>query len=105
MTPMLASVSVGAETINHRNPPNAKVEKGREMSRHPYTHAADFVRLFMGGSRSDASLLLEEMAQALDMDKEALCEKLSLRFQERPPALQDAEERCVQRIVETVSAS
>ena len=55
------------------------------MSRHPYTHAADFVRHFGGPglSRSSASQIIEAIAGVVGMTHEELSIKLSERFQEK----------------------
>lgn len=54
------------------------------MSRHPYTHAADYVRALgpvgSGGvvlSRADASRIIEGIASAIGMEEEQLAIKLS----------------------------
>lgn len=53
-------------------------------SRHPYTYAADYVRILAGYgasgtklSRADASKIRQGIATALGMDDAALAEKLS----------------------------
>lgn len=63
------------------------------MSRHPYTHAADFIRALgpvsSNGvvlSRSDASQIRQGIAKALGMDDEELAIKLSLAEQAKTEA-------------------
>ena len=54
------------------------------MSRHPYTHAADFIRHIVGPakcSRSTASHLIIEVAKACDIETETLANLLSNEFQ------------------------
>ena len=69
------------------------------MSRHPYTHSADYIRE-LGGysqdgsiklSRSDASRIRKEIASVLQIDAAVLATKLSLRFQESRGMLPDEE--------------
>lgn len=52
------------------------------MSRHPYTNSCDFIRSYMGGSRSEATQLRKAIAKVLGMSDEELAEKLSNSFQE-----------------------
>lgn len=63
------------------------------MSRHPYTHAADFVRALgpIGPSgvvlsRGDASRIRRGIAEAIGMPDEELAEKLSLAEQAKTEA-------------------
>ena len=58
------------------------------MSRHPYTHAADYIRSLAGYnsqgaklSRSDASQIRSGIATAIGMDDHELAIKLSDYFQ------------------------
>lgn len=54
------------------------------MSRHPYTHAADFIRHIIGPakcSRATASHLIIEVAKACDIETETLANLLSNEFQ------------------------
>ena len=53
------------------------------MSRHPYTHAADFIREIIGPefSRSQASQLNQKIADALGMSHFDFSVKLSNKFQ------------------------
>ena len=64
------------------------------MSRHPYTHAADFVRALgptnesgVVLSRADAALIRQGIAKAIGMPDEELAEKLSLAEQAKTIAL------------------
>ena len=59
------------------------------MSRHPWTHAADFIRMIppygkngVKISRSDASQIRKKIAEAIGMDDEELAIKLSDAFQQ-----------------------
>lgn len=63
------------------------------MSRHPYTHAADFIRALgpIGPtgvvlSRSDASQIRRGIAAAIGIPDEELAEKLSLAEQAKTDA-------------------
>ncbi len=67
------------------------------MSRHPYTHACDFIRALgpVGGnglvlSRSDASQIRQGIAKAIGMTDEELAEKLSLAEQAKTNEDHDA---------------
>lgn len=58
------------------------------MSRHPYTHAADFIRMIPSHgkngcvlSRSDASQIRKKIAEVIGMNDEELAIKLSNAFQ------------------------
>ena len=54
------------------------------MSRHPYTHAADFIRHIIGPakcSRATASHLIIEVAKACGIETETLANLLSNEFQ------------------------
>ena len=75
--------------------------------RHPYTHAADFVRALgpvsTGGvvlSRSDASQIISGIAQAIGMTKEDLATKLSLAEQLKTEADRSRE---AERIISAIS--
>lgn len=68
------------------------------MSRHPYTHAADFIRALgpinaqgVVLSRSDASQIRQGIAKAIGMSDEELAEKLSLAEQAKTDEEQDAQ--------------
>jgi len=70
------------------------------MSRHPYTHACDFIRALgpinQSGvvlSRSDASQIRQGIAKAIGMPDEELAEKLSLAEQAKTDEEQDAQVR------------
>lgn len=63
------------------------------MSRHPYTHSADFVRQVLMNpdvSRSQASALLHKIAEILEIPHEELATKLSLYYQEHEQELSQA---------------
>jgi hypothetical protein len=67
------------------------------MSRHPYTHAADFVRSLgpVGGSgmvlsRSAASRIRQGIAEAIGMDDHELACRLSDYFQANQERVNDA---------------
>ena len=53
-------------------------------TRYPYTYACDYIRSIAGCdengtklSRSDASTICKEIANAINMDREELCSKLA----------------------------
>ena len=76
------------------------------MSRHPYTHAADFIRALgpvsSNGvvlSRSDAAQIREGIAAAIGMTDEALAIKLSEAEQAKTSADIDAQ---VQRLMNAI---
>ena len=53
------------------------------MSRHPYTHSADFIRHIIGPAkcnRSTASHLIKQVAKACDIETETLANLLSIEF-------------------------
>ena len=63
------------------------------MSRHPYTHAADFIRALgpvtkegVMLSRSDASQIRQGIAKAIGMNDEELAIKLSIAEQAKTDA-------------------
>lgn len=70
------------------------------MSRHPYTHACDFIRALgpvnsegVVLSRSDASRIRQGIAEAIGMPDEELAILLSKAQQAKTPADIDAEAR------------
>jgi hypothetical protein len=61
------------------------------MSRHPYTHACDFIRSIPDRcedgistklSRSEASQIRQKIAAVIGMDDAELAEKLSIAYQQ-----------------------
>jgi len=63
-------------------------------SRHPYTHAADLLRMHYGPSgtklsRSEAAQIRQVIAKAIGMSDEELAVKLSEYFQANQPAISD----------------
>lgn len=52
------------------------------MSRHPYTHSADFIREIVGPdvARSEASQLRQAIAKVIGISDEELAVKLSQEF-------------------------
>lgn len=76
------------------------------MSRHPYTHAADFIRalgpVHSGGvalSRSDASHIRQGIAAAIGMTDEELAIKLSEAEQAKTPLQVEAQ---VSRVMDAI---
>ena len=70
------------------------------MSRHPWTHAADFIRILgpidVGGvvlSRADASAILSGIAEAMGIPREELAIKLSEAEQRKTEADRDRESK------------
>lgn len=68
------------------------------MSRHPYTHAADFVRLLGPSgregiilSRSDASEIYRGIAKAIGMPEDEMANKLSLAEQDKGTDVREKE--------------
>lgn len=55
------------------------------MSRHPYTHSADFIREIVGPdvSRSEAGKLRQAIAKIIGMEDEQLASKISIAFMEK----------------------
>lgn len=82
------------------------------MSRHPYTHAADFIRALgpinQGGvvlSRSDASQICQGIAKAIGMSDEELAIKLSNAEQAKTDDEQEAQaERLVREMTSVYRA-
>ena len=55
-------------------------ERMKNSTRYPYTYSCDYIRLAADSaslSRSDASLIRQAIAKAIDMDDELLAEKLA----------------------------
>jgi hypothetical protein len=76
------------------------------MSRHPYTHAADFIRALgpvnrvgVVLSRSDASQIRSGIAQAIGMSDEELAIKLSEAEQAKSDATREEEMQRVMRAI------
>lgn len=66
------------------------------MSRHPYTHACDYIRSLAGYgpggaklSRSDASQIRQGIAKAIGMDDAKLADALSVYYQQNDEAIVD----------------
>ena len=62
------------------------------MSRHPYTHAADYVRSLpeTGISRSDACAIRQGIAKAIGMNDEELATKLADYFRANEESITEA---------------
>ena len=76
------------------------------MSRHPYTHAADFVRALgpinengVVLSRADAALIRQGIAKAIGMPDEVLAGMLSLA--EQAKTAEDRDKHC-QRVMKAL---